>query len=86
MKELRAVQKQRRDSLVLSRLGSSRADHAEASEPTHSVESHLESIMKAAKDTVDGCFDVGPPPPPAANRHPDHPETPSQQGNNEAAA
>ena len=86
MKELREVQKRRRDSLVLSRLGSSPADQAGLSEPTHSVESHLESIMKAAKDTVDGCLDVGPPPTPDTKTHPDHPEHLSHPGNKEAAA
>ena len=86
MKELREVQKRRRRGLALSGLRSSQADEPEASERTHSVESHLESIMKAAKATVDGCLDVGPPPPPDDEIHPDHSDDLSHQGNKEAAA
>ena len=86
MKELREVQKRRRQRLALSRLGSSPADQAEASEPTQTDESHLESIMKAAKATVEGCFEAGSPPPTDTNRRPDHPETAGEQANKEAAA
>ena len=86
MKELREVQKRRRQRLALSTLLSSQADETEASEPSHSVESHLESIMKTAKATVEGCFEAGPPPPLNADRRPDHPDTTSQLGNKEAAA
>ena len=86
MKELRAIQERRRQSLVLSRLGSGRADQAGASEPSHSVESHLESIMKTAKATVEGCFESGSPPPTDTNRRPDHQENVGEQANKEAAA
>ena len=85
MKELREVQKRRRRSLTLSGLRSSQAAQAEAGELTHSVESHLESIMKAAKDTVEGCFDACPPPPPDTETHPDHREIVRQLGNKDAA-
>ena len=93
MKELREVQKRRRQKRAVSALASAletattETDHTVgASEPTHSVESHLESIMKTAKATVEGCFEAGPPPPTDTNRRPDHPEKTGQLGKEEAAA
>ncbi len=86
MKELRAVQERRRQGLALGGLRSSQADQAEASEPSHSVESHLESIMKAAQATVEGCFDAGPPPPSDTETPSDHPENLSRPADEEAAA
>ena len=84
MKELRELRKRRRASAFLNGLSVGRK--VAAIEPTHSPATSIESIMKAAKATVDECFDAGPPPPPNTDRPPDHPEDAGQLGNKEAAA
>jgi len=86
MKELRAVQKRNRQSLVLSGLRSKQTTQPQANEPSQSVESHLESILQAAEATAYGCLETAPPPSDNLDIPRKHTHQKNQPGSKEAAA